>query len=582
MIDSRLIDERYLKFYMKLVEMADEYSYFIFISRKCYFYTKIIQEHQKEEDRIPYHKLNVHELRDRDILKEMDFSIFEHGKKVLLIDDTLYTGKTLLRIVERIRDKVLNPNISIAVFAMTPKALTYFFDKSDFQGYKRMFAEVFTYSQMSEFVIKELQAIQESRHSYVIDLPVFKEVQICPEAFEKLINEKNAGWVFTDYKVKIKDISFDNGFFIYDNKYLKNVMGEALLSLVIKCRYEKKENEHGESKVFCRFTPFAMLRSVEYKECWKYFISLFQETPFLDYIYKKNSDEKDDEDYITLYRSIVYALSYFIGKVFQDYAEVITGTRMELYKNLSPIGFNEVFSKSIDEIFNNFSISKFYIRLPRPQGEYNSSGEKIYFDMPKIESWFMGWLAIQKRDHLISNENCNTSSAIVTLETIESLLKENCSFLNASQFQKSLICIILKALDTGVLSNSVIKDGDRIVRCFKLGESSDILSEHDFTVFYAAVYAYYNCSKMVSEKYKKQYGKFIKSLEAYLLENNYFKNKYISTEAFQYFSQYFDMEGEVLQRELANKRYVLCKNLNKEKKYIRDVMDFIYRQNYFQ
>lgn len=576
MANGNLIDSRYMKFYESLLEKANEYNYFIFMSRKCYFYTKIVIESRKNGKRLPVDKLNVQELRDRDILKEMDFSIFESGKKVLLIDDTLYTGKTLERIIERIESKVNNPDISIAVFAMIPDALPLFFDDSTFQKYDRMCAEVFTYAQMAEFVVKELQAIQESRHSYVIDLPVFEEVQMSLEKFEKLIRESNAGWGFTDYKVKILNASYDNGFFTYENKYLKNVLGEDLLSLVVKCRYEKVTSGDGEIKVFCRFTPFAMLRSMDYQKGWDYFKALFQETDFLEYMQKKKEGIGEKDDYVTLYRSIVYILSFFVGKMFENYVKNLTDTTIELKNNLSQIGMNDEFSKSIHDVFQDFSITKFYGRLPMPHEENNEDGESTLPDLQDIETWFMGWLSMCKRDSLYRDEKAFG----VTIEEIENSLKNEYEFSGRRQLEKSLVCIILKALDTGVLSNSVQREDNRIVRCFKLGESSNILFEHDLRVFYAAVYSYYNCVRMSAEKYKECYGEFLRTLENYLSGNEYFKSKYITKEAFCYFSGYFDIEGKALHREIANKRYVLCANLHKEKKYIRDVMQFVYRQRY--
>ena len=36
------------------------------------------------------------------------------------------------------------------------------------------------------------------------------------------------------------------------------------------------------------------------------------------------------------------------------------------------------------------------------------------------------------------------------------------------------------------------------------------------------------------------------------------------------------MNGNVLRRELANKRHVLDRNLKNERRYIKEVMDFVY------
>ena len=55
-----------------------------------------------------------------------------------------------------------------------------------------------------------------------------------------------------------------------------------------------------------------------------------------------------------------------------------------------------------------------------------------------------------------------------------------------------------------------------------------------------------------------------------------FANKYISEKEFDFLAEYFNMNGNVLRRELANKRHVLDRNLKNERRYIKEVMDFVY------
>ena len=68
---------------------AEDYDYYIFISRKCYYYTKLIASRNEENFSIP-----VDSLRDRDILKGVNLSSL-NGKKILLIDDTFHSGATI-------------------------------------------------------------------------------------------------------------------------------------------------------------------------------------------------------------------------------------------------------------------------------------------------------------------------------------------------------------------------------------------------------------------------------------------------------------------------------------------------------
>lgn len=581
MINNNLIDKRYQNFCDEIFRIANEehYDYFIFVSRKCYYYTKIVCEMQGGNNQLSPFSQKVQEIRDRDLLKEMDFSIFE-SKKILLVDDTLYTGNTVLKIIERMMKKIKHVTIGIAVFAVVADAVPLFFKNSQFASYNKMCLEIFSYAQMSEFVIRELQVIQESGHSYVIDLPVFKEIQISEDYFDKLIKEKNAGWLFTKYEVNIKGRSYNNGFFLYDNKYMKKVLGDALIDLVIKCRYERKVSDDGQRLVFCRFTPFAILRSMEYEEVWGYFSSLFANTEYLNCIQNGKREVSTTDDYVTIYRSVIYTLSYFTGKVFQTYTKNLIGEKPELLKNLSEIDLNILFAKGIDQIFSNFSILNFYKYLPSIQPgqnqEYEIAENNLPIDMKTIETWFMEWISMHKRDYLLDEDAGKKGCQTITIEEIEKKLDDQFLFSTKNQLQNSLICIILKALDTGMLSNYVMMEKNKILRCFKMGETSDILSEYDISVFYAAIYSYYNHIGSTDEKYQQYYDQFIKALKGFLFNNGYFENKYISEKEFDFLADYFKMEGDVLKREIMNKRYVLSKNLKSEKRHIKDIMDFVY------
>ena len=579
MVNERLIDKRYRIFCERIFDMADDYDYFIFVSRKCYYYTKTVRESQTLDTRPSSHQQKAREIRDRDLLKEIDFSIFE-SKRILLVDDTLYTGNTLFSIMDRIMEKTKSVSIDIAVFAVITDAVFSILKDSRFILHGKMCMEIFSYAQMSEFVIKELQAIQESRHSYVIDLPVFKEIEFPEEDFDKLTEEKNAGWMFTKYKVNIKEGSYDNGFFIYDNRYIKNILGNALIDLVVKCRYERKVTEDDRRVVFCRFTPFAMLRSMEYEDVWHYFTLLFTDTEYLLFLQNNKYKIKDQDDYITIYRSLIYTLSYFIGEVFRSYTRNQTGKEPILLKNLSKVDLNEMFSRGIDSIFKEFSITKFYTRLPERQSNLDLTMEttenKLPVDMKTIETWFIEWLSIRKRNCLIAVDSRANASQVVTVEEIERKLEDQYIFSSRKQMQSCLLCIILKALDMGALSNHVQLENGLIKRCFRLGESCDILSEYDITVFYAAVYSYYNRTALYNNKYQKFYKYFVKTLKNYLAVNDYFTNKYISEREYDFLAEYFNMDGNVLKREIENKRHFLCRNLSYEKRHVRDVIDFVY------
>lgn len=578
MMNRTIIERQYIRFCEKLYEIADKYDYVIFISRKCYYYTQVILDKMRKDGKDI--DLPVTVLRDRDLSKIMDFSIFKNGKKILLVDDTVYTGKTLLKVLDRFdNEKVDAKGIEIVTFALHPDAVNAFLKSEHFAIYKKMFQELFDYSQMAEFITLELQTIQESLYSYVIDLPIFVEKEISAEKFDQMIVEKKSAWIFSKYKVKVKDKTYENGFFVYGNSYLKSRLNPLLIELVVKCRYERKKNKDGKETVICRFTPFAILRSVEYEIMWELFKALFKDSDYFKVLGKLNGGK--NELAVTIYRAVVYCLSYFTGIVFQNYIKNIIDVHLELDKNLSKAEINDSFSKAINRIFNEFSVSSFYNRLPELPYEsiveYNSGEKSLPDDFHKMQEWFTGWIAVKKNESLLKTETEEITEKYVTFEEVEQSLKEYFVFDNQSQFYKCLISILLKALDTGIISNGVAMIDDKmILRYFKLGESSDILLEYDMTVFYAAIYSYYNCLNMSAKKYKESYVSFTNALRNFLMSEKYFDNMYITVEAFEYYSDYFDMDISILKREITNKRYILADNLNTERRYVRDIIDFAY------
>lgn len=576
-MDKKTIEKKYIKFCEKLNEKADKYKYLIFISRKCYYYTQAIIDKMRKDGKNINFQVTV--LRDRDLSKKMDFSIFKDGGKILLVDDTVYTGDTLKRILQRFESEGIEKDyIDIVTFALPSDAVNDFLEKR-FVGYTKMYQELFDYSQMAEFVTLELQTIQKSLYSYVIDLPIFDEKEIPAEKFEQMIGEKKSGWIFSKYKVKVNDQSYDNGFFVYDNSYLKSRLNPLLIELVVKCRYERKKDKAGKEIVLCRFTPFAILRSAEYEIMWNLFRALFEDTKYFSVLESLKGGKK--ELAVTIYRAVVYSLSYFTGMVFKAYINNTIDAELILDTNLSDAEINESFSEAIASVFEEFTVSNYYNRLPELPNEtiveYNSGEKPLPDDFQRMQEWFMGWIAVKKNESLAAASMEKTPPKFVTFEHVEKALEEHFKFENQSQFYKCLISILLKALDTGILSNGVeLIDDKMILRYFKLGESSDILFEYDMTVFYAAIYSYYNCLNMSAEKYKEGYASFINAFRNFLLREKYFENKYISAEAFEYYSDYFDMDASILRREITNKRYILADNLNKERRYVRDIIDFVY------
>src|SRR5699024_516723 len=117
-------------------------DYYIFISRKCFYYTKFVSD--KYEFSIP-----VDSLRDRDILKGVNLSALK-DKELLLIDDTFHSGETIANVLKCFPNTEERPKIDIAVFCLTPKGLENLKTRQELQVCgKKSYCKIFSGDMMS-------------------------------------------------------------------------------------------------------------------------------------------------------------------------------------------------------------------------------------------------------------------------------------------------------------------------------------------------------------------------------------------------------------------------------------------------
>lgn len=574
----------YINFYRYLLNKRNKFEYYVFISRKCFHYTAILSNNFKDFEPSVL-------LRDRDIMQEIDFSEFK-DKKILLVDDTVHEGNTLLKVIERLKSRgVSEKQIGIAAFAITPQTFERVWH-SQFDRMTKYFMDLFTEDELSRFVMEELKEIHEDMRSYEIDLPVFEKYTMDYEVFEKLIKEKNLGWEFNPYEVKIQEKIFLNGFFDYSNDLLKNKFGNDLLALVVKCRYQIYNTDLGE-KVDCVFTPFAIMRTISYSMAKKYFDVLYADTQYCQLIHNALKYNETEDCHVDLYRGIVYQLSYCIGLIFKEYLgnryNIILdwNNENEESRKLSSMvkDVKQTFKDSINMVFCNFSFRKYYeSRLfnieyaQENKKEWGTGRFKSDYLSEVVECWLMSRLAMQKRNLMLNRKDTyERIDVMVSLEWIEKELLSVFSFDSEKQFKTCFLRVLLKMLDSAFLSNDIKREKDKIIRCFNFAETSNIFLGYDYKAFYAAVYAYYNFNEMSYDEYRKRYETFVKKLRSFFDEKSYFEKNYITVDAFNFCATYFNINNKyVLREEIANKRYILKKSLGEEELYIKEIFEFVF------
>lgn len=540
-----------------LNKMFEEgYDYYIAVTRKGYYFSKI--------QNVKYFKRKV--LRDRDILKMYDFKIFE-DKKILLFDDTANTGETLKTIKEFLEKKTNNKIIvDVAAFAVNRRVLEQKVQKKLFDRNKLFFKCLMNEDEITRFSLFELHEIHNSMISYVIDLPIFEIVTMSVDQFNRFMSSNKENWNFYDYSFTINNEEYNNGFLQYNNIPMEQIFGDALLINIVKCRY-KKINEHGQDKYQIRFTPFSMMKSVLYQDMVECFLKIYQGTSYEEY--KKVRNDFKTDDYIAVYRDVVYNLSCFVGYMFRKHMleeyniELIWDYNLTQNQKNTEFSQNLALKKSIKEIFNdNFSLEKYLNNLRGCSFSYWKSFEinNSYYttDFDKINGYILGYLSMQKLENINSNmKEKRTKTEYILFEEIEQMMAQKFCFKSKKEFDISFAKIILLALDCSFMSNDLVYKNGEIKRAFRFGEGSELYFGYDIRLFYLSIYTYFNCLNASTDKYQKYYNTFIERLYIYLKNNNYFKYDYITEESFRYFSSYFNLDGNLLLREIRNKRFIL-------------------------
>lgn len=555
--------------------MEQGYDFYVAVTRKGYHFgrTQSLTQDCNPEDQNNIKSFYEKVLRDRDLLKHYNFKEFE-GKRILLFDDTAISGETLKNLRNELLEKTNgSAKVDVAAFAISAEILRQHQKYQLFQDCKLYFEYVLNEDDMTKFSLFELCEIHDSMLPYIVDLPIFKKIFLTEEQFKNLIDTAN-NWSFHDYSFMLQNKMYGNGFFLQEPSILKKIFGDTLLANIVKCRYHNVSDKNGYEVVL---TPFVIMKSISYSEMKECFLRLYHDTDYEKIILNSQSP---DHDFIGIYRDVVYNLSYFVGTLFEKYIWDRYNIKLSLDLNLTSSSQNEILEKSIYKIFNDFSVDDYLYRLygckftywRKPVIQISEYGQISFKD---VRNYVLGQIAMRKLDEINrANGAGSPPKKYILFEDIEEMMAQKFRFQNERQFQLYFVRIILLCLDCSVMSNDLIMVNGEIKRIFRFGECSEIYFGYDISLFYPAVHAYCNNIGSSAEKYQKNYKSFIKQLYSYLLSNNYLKYDYISDKTFRYFSEYFDLKGNVLDRELRNKRFVL-EDRRTENPYIKAVVQFV-------
>ena len=440
---------------------------------------------------------------------------------------------------------------------------------------KLKFRLLLNYCESERMSRQQTVLFQKNVSPLVMDLPMLnrihgscaKKIILTVEQLEKLKQSVTGRWMFIENIYRGLERPVIASYFRYEDVILEQVFTDLFHDFVVKCKYEKCERD--EKYVQVSFTPFAIARSTTFESIYECFRLLYNGTPYAAEVFKNFSQDdfinrkmKEDGNICNaLFRAVIYRVSGYIGKKFQQYVKEVLGVELEFDWKIMEDNFDDAFietQKKWDQSFNQKLFQNLLLQCHNDGRIQPIAKEKIEnivkqtATQEKIDSYIRKRVIEKKKDIEQS-----LFERIYTFETIEYELDRHFSFKNKKERKTITTNTCLKFLETNTFSNFILVDGGEhiIYRGFRPGENSEILLHENLWFFYIYLYAYYD---NVTENLKEGYQSFMQQLESFFRKREYMGN-WITEDGFYFLRDYFgsmNSEEELIE-EIAKRRYLV-------------------------
>lgn len=513
---------------------------------------------------------------------------FFQGKNVIIYDDSLSNGSNLFYYFLLCRSMEAKDVLPV-VYALntefpSEKSYELMRRESNRSEIKDFFSMDSINKLIDEFVMKlqyrlllnnceidmlsiwQTQLFQKTVSPLVMDLPIINRmhnsrgthITISVKEFEKLCHTDSKSWQFVENEMNGWGKPIKASYFRYKDALLEGTFPFLVHDFVVKCKYEKDCNY-----INVVFTPFAIVKSISFQKVLQCFELFYAGTPYANELLKNNPNwdtEKDCNFVKALFRSVIYMLSSYIGKKFQNYAKSILGIELEYDWDIMKDNFDSAFIETQQEWHRTFDDDAFRKLLSQfqdnerayPIKPKNEIGiEKTKATQELVRNFVLNRVIEKKKDSQIS-----LAERIYTLETMQFELESRFYFETNAEEKIMMTNICLLFLETNIFGNHIWVDQDESIlyRGFRYGENSEIMLHENLWFFYAYLYAYYDST---IGDIKKGYESFMAWLENHLQKRKYM-GVWISEEGFYFLRNYFGkMDSEELEQEIRRRRYLL-------------------------
>lgn len=553
------------EFLKKVIGKCDENTAIVFVSRRA-FCVFLLMKKMGALDGIQIEDKSIY--TDRYFMKLLDQSQFTK-EKVLLVDDSIITSTHMEKAIHLLKYRIGNKTILPCVFIGEDRRENTVCGLTIDIHYKSSLNDIFRLSSMETLLFNQCGI------PYMVELPLMEEslekgsvhskfeITLDEEAYNDLRALDDEEWRYQETQMTAYlQNQITSACLIMKNEMLKQRFPELIQNMVVRIQVA----EVGEkTRIVCM--PFAILKSVEFDTLYQFAEIIFGGTTYWESILraKEKCDDFEERSYISLYRTVVYSLSYYIGLEFQDMMRQRYQENIVFSQTLNPYIFDPDFTNSIKDIFDNKTGFQFAIRiLLHPTSkiiEIRRDRSKIYEEISISEFSFerLRDNLLELKDELNDHFSGKTQDLEITIEELERFFENHFFVMNGNQ-DDHLSTAITNLLPQGFFVNALYYDkNSRIIyRGFSFGENSEIFYSVEAKVFYAAIKKYYDRIAQkykghIEEEYGKHYRHFVSEIY-HFFTNASLIGTFITEEQFNFFVRYFQKDAT---RRIVGKEFLL-------------------------
>ena len=566
------------EFLIKVLSKCDQNTAICFVSRRA-FCVFLLMEKMGALDGIRTEDNAI--FTDRYFMKLLRQDSFPY-EKVLLVDDSAITSAHMQKAMRQLEYRIGNKKIVPMTFIGDPSRLP----DEKILGFKidifypRPLNDVLRLSSM------ETHLFNQCGVPYTVELPLMEdaepkiqlqrkyqyEIVLDEASYEDLRQLDNAEWKYLELQMTAYlQNQIYGACLIMKNEFLKQRFPELIQNMVVRIQIVERGEQ---TRLVC--IPFAILRSVEFDKLYQFAEIIFDGTKYWDSILsaKEQFEDFKERTYISLYRTVVYSLSYYIGLEFQEMMGIRYQKQVAFCEKLRRFVLAPDFINSIDSIFGNKVGFHFAIKMIMGPStnmieirkEFNKVYEKISFSefsfdrlrdkLLELQDELRELSSKQKDETMITTEDelSNLSSnqkddIMITMEELERFFENH--FLVPNDMRDNYLSnAISNLLSQGFLVNDLFydKESDIIYRGFSFGENSHVFYSIEAKVFYAAVKKYYDrIREIYGGNYKSEYGHhyshFVREIFRFFTEASLI-GTFITGEQFNYYVNFFQKDPD--------------------------------------